>query len=90
MSAVQLPHDIRGEALCRHQQPGGCTWWCSYRRGVLCIGPVFAGFVAVGVAVWTTGGEDARARVSEALMGAAILIVVTVPLVMYLNARDTD
>jgi hypothetical protein len=37
-----------------------------------------------------TGGEDARARVSEALMGAAILIVVTVPLVIYLNARDTD
>jgi hypothetical protein len=76
VSAVQLPQDIRGEALCRHQQPGGCT--------------AFVGFIAVGVAVWMTGGEDARARVSEALMGAAILIFVTVPLVTYLNARDTD
>lgn len=85
---IQLPHDVRGEALCRHRQPGRCTWWCSYRRAVLWIGPVVAVLITVGIALWLSGNSEARTRVTEAFAATAIFLGVMIPLVVIGNARD--
>jgi hypothetical protein len=86
VSAAQLPHDARGEQLCNHRQPGRCTWWCSYRRGVLCIGPVVALMIAGGLVLWMTGDEDARERVTNAFASVCLVLGVSVPIVVLVNA----
>lgn len=88
MSAVQLPHDVRGEALCRHEQPGACTWWCSYRRAVLCIGPLVVLLIVGGVIQWTAGDVEARDRVVQTVMGVSVFLAVTVPVVLWCNHAD--
>jgi hypothetical protein len=88
VTAAQLPHDKRGEALCRHRQPGRCTWWCSYRRGVLCIGPVVVGMIALALGLWLTGDPAARARVTEAFTSVSLLLGITVPIVIVANAKS--
>ncbi|MFC6094321.1 hypothetical protein [Saccharothrix lopnurensis] len=82
MSAVQLPRDIRGEALCRHARPGSCTWWCSYRRAVCSIGSV-AGLVLAGWAsMWMWGDAQARERAAEAVGAVGLVVAVGVVAVL--------
>lgn len=85
--AVQLPRNACGP-LCRHTTPGRCTWWCSYRRGVLSIGTVL-GLLAVGTVLLLLWGDDGgRQRAMEAVAGVGLVSAVGVPLVIGLSRRD--
>jgi hypothetical protein len=91
MGAVQLPHDIRGARMCDHVAPGRCTWWCSYRRGVLCITPVLALIVLAAVARWTTAETaEQRDEVLYAFSGVAIFLACILPVVLVLNHRHPE
>lgn len=78
---------MRGEALCRHTQPGRCTWWCSYRRGVLCIAPVVAVIVAAGIVNYVTGDVGVREQMVHAFAAVALFLAATVPVTIFLNHR---
>lgn len=84
MSAVQLPRNARGEALCRHDEPGACTWWCTYRLTVMLISPV----VLLLIVQWTVGDAEARDRVVQAVMAVGVLLAVAVPVVLWCNRAD--
>ncbi|GAA1303108.1 hypothetical protein [Saccharothrix xinjiangensis] len=73
MKAVQLPRDARGQRLCRHEYAGGCTWWCSYRRGVVCVGPAVGLLAAACVMLWLWGDEAGRQRAVEAAVGMLLV-----------------
>ncbi|MFI9813223.1 hypothetical protein [Saccharothrix variisporea] len=86
MGAVQLPHDIRGVRMCEHVAPGRCTWWCSYRRGVLCSAPVVGLLVLAGLVRWlAAAGEEDRDQVIYAFTGVSVFLAIVIPVVVFLN-----
>src|SRR5262245_43715853 len=61
--AVQTPRSASGNRLCRHQTPGSCTSWCSYKlfAKVIAITVLVLSLICVGV--YLTGDEGvARAE----------------------------
>ncbi|MDU0289554.1 hypothetical protein [Saccharothrix longispora] len=87
MSAPQLPLDAHGNPLCRHRSPGRCTWWCSYRRAVVCIGPVAALFIAGCALTYLWGTPNAQDRVLEAFGGVSLVLAIGVPVVLISDRR---
>jgi len=85
---VQLPHGARGEALCRHVQAGRCTWWCSYRRGTVFFGCVFAALLGLGASLWLGGDPAGRRQVMEAAAAMGLLLAVGVPVVVVVNRHN--
>ncbi|CCH27969.1 hypothetical protein ABZ816_06125 [Actinosynnema sp. NPDC047251] len=85
MSAAQLPHDMRGQPLCQHTRPGNCTWWCSYRRAVICITPV-AVLILGGIGLlWATGNHDQAIQV---FAGISLVLGFGIPAVIFANASS--
>ncbi|MEU4803480.1 hypothetical protein [Actinosynnema sp. NPDC023587] len=82
---TQMPHDMRGQPLCQHTRPGNCTWWCSYRRAVICIAPVVGLMIAGGLLMWFIGGDLARDQVAQAFAGVALVLAVGIPAVIFTN-----
>ena len=87
--AVQLPTSASGNRLCRHQIPGGCTRWCSYKlfAKVVVMAVAVLALICAGVYLGSTEGER---RIHDVLSGVGIFLAIVLPGIALLNSRERD
>lgn len=87
--AVQLPRSASGNRLCRHQAPGSCTHWCSYKLFTKTIATTLAVLAAICSAVYLTG-QDGETRAEHVLFGVGFFLAVVIPGITLVNGRERD
>jgi len=87
--AVQMPRSASGNRLCRHQTPGSCTSWCSYKlfAKVIAVTVILLSLICAGVYLT---GNDGHARAVHVLLGVGAFVAIVIPGIALLNSRERE
>jgi tellurite resistance protein TehA-like permease len=87
--AVQMPTSASGNRLCRHQIPGNCSRWCSYKLFAKVILAAMAVLALICTGIYLASPEGQH-RVHDVLLGVGLFLVIVIPGIVFLNSRERE